>query len=213
MVDSDESRQAFERSRKRNAWALLGTHAVAFVLLLLGFILRLRSVTAEGVTVDPLALILVAAGTVVFIILLALLLVFRRRAGLKKAIAASGLAAQAVYAYWSRLNNPPFLARALKGTPARGFDVAVTADREGLHVRTVVRRKLVDLGLIPWAEVTNIEGARKEVGVGMQYKAGVLTIRTTTPISPYTNWLEFFPLGETSLTAAAKLTDAWALER
>jgi hypothetical protein len=200
-----------ERQRHRNAWTLLLVHALAFVVLLIGFIARVRYAEAEGVLLDPVLIVLAVVLTVVFVVALSVTLTFARRSRLRKAVAAargtSGAGEVTVFGYWSRPNTAPLLADpgAMRG---RGMEVAVTATTEGLRLRTLRERKLADFGLIPWSAVVAIDGARKLVGVGIAAKGGVITIRTDHPVAPYAQLIELFPAGESSAEAAARLRSA-----
>ncbi|MEY9950644.1 hypothetical protein [Leifsonia sp. EB34] len=197
-----------EKTRRRNAWALLVTHAVVFVLLLMGFALRVRYAQAEDVHIDWIAIILAAVATVVFIVLLALLLVFRRRAALRHALTTSGVRGPVVLAYWSRMSTPPFLTQEGLTPLGRGLDVAITADPDGIHVRARVRRRLVDFGLIPWSHLESIDSGDKSVGVGIQAKGGVVRIGLRERTPPYADRIELFPLGQAASVAVQALTAA-----
>jgi small-conductance mechanosensitive channel len=194
-----------EKDRRRNAWILLFTHAVAFVVLLIGFLLRLRYVEAEGVGLDWIAVVLAIAGTIIFIVALALLLVSRRRAALRRALVKNGVHGPMVLAYWSRVSNPPFLNDDVTGPRGRGLEVAVTTGTGGIHIQALARRSLVDFGLIPWSHLEAIEAGKKMVGVGVPAKGGALRIVLTQRTPPYTERLEFFPTGQAAAEAAQAL--------
>lgn len=183
---------------------MLVVHAVAFVVLLAGFIARVQYAEAEGVRLDPAVIVLAVILTVVVIVALSVALTFRRRSRLRRAIGTAGVDGVTVFGYWSRLNTVPFLADA-QAVPARGFDVAVTATARGISLRALKRRELVDFGLIPWSEIESIGGVRKTVGVGVVAKGGVVTIRTTHPVAPYAAVIELFPVGQPSAAAAEQL--------
>jgi hypothetical protein len=204
-ADEAATQGADEKARRRNARALLATHAVVFVLFLIGFILRVRYLQAEGVRIDWTAIVLAMVGTVVFIVLLALLLVFHRRTALRRALATRGIHGPVVLAYWSRMSTPPFFTQEGLTPRGRGLDVAVTAAPDGIHVRARVRRRLVDFGLIPWSHLESIDAGNKTVGVGIQAKGGVLRIGLREHTPPYADRLEFFPLGQTAVDAARVL--------
>lgn len=193
-----------ERRRRRSAWAVLAVHAAAFVVLLVGFIARVRYAEAEGVRLDPVMIILAVVITVVLILALSIALTFARRSRLRKAVAAAGIGGVTVFGYWSRINTVPFLADP-KAMPGRGTDVAVTATTGGLRLRALRRRRLSDFGLIPWSAVVSIEGARRTVGVDVAAKGGVITIRTEHPVAPYAQVIELFPAGQSSAEAAERL--------
>lgn len=208
MVTPGETRRKNNGARRRAAWILLALHGVVFITLLVAFLLRLRYVQAEGVQLDPLVIVLPTVGVIVLIIGWAVLHTQMQRRALIKAVQAAGVKGIIVYAYWSMLNNPAFLARRPRGIPGRGFDVVVIANSDGIHVQALVHRRLTDFGPISWQAVDGVEGARTEIGVGIRSKGGVLTIRTNTTVPPYTDWLEFFPIDETSATAANRVSDA-----
>jgi hypothetical protein len=196
---------AAEKGHRRNAWALLAAHAVVFVLVLMGFVLRVRYVQAGGVHIDWIAIVLAIVAAVVFIVLFALLLVFVRRTALRRALATSGIHGTIVLAYWSRMSTPPFLTQEGRTPRGRGFDVAVTADPDGIHVRARVRRQLVDFGLIPWSHIETIDSGNKTVGVGIQAKGGVLRICLGEHTPPYADRIELFPVGQAASVAVRVL--------
>ncbi|MFJ3392078.1 hypothetical protein [Leifsonia aquatica] len=192
--------------RRRSAWALLAVHAVAFVVLLFGFILRIDALRAEGTSIDPVVIVDAVILTVVFAVGLSVVLTLRRRSRPRRAITAAGAGDATVFCYWSRVNNPPFLARSGLRASGRGLDAAVTATADGVRVRLLERRRLVDFGPIPWSALGEVGESAKEVGVGVTARGGVLTIRTARPVSPYARLMEFFPLGETAAVGAARLS-------
>lgn len=82
---------------------------------------------------------------------LSVVLTLRRRSRLRRAITAAGAGDATVFCYWSRVNNPPFLARSGLRASGRGLDAAVTATADGVRVRLLERPRLVEFGLIPWS--------------------------------------------------------------
>ncbi|WP_348788935.1 hypothetical protein [Leifsonia sp. NPDC080035] len=167
----------------------------------------MRYAEAEGVHLDPVLIVLAVVLTVVVIVALSVALTFARRSRLRRALEAAGIDEPTVLGYWSRLNTVPFLADP-RGVPGRGVDVAVAATTQGIHLWALMRRRLTDFGLISWSAIVSIDGVRKTVGVGVETKGGVITIRTEQPVTPYAKTIELFPIGQTSAVAAERLRAA-----
>jgi len=197
-----------EKARRSAAWVLLAIHCVAFVALLVGLVLRVRYLEAEGVRLDWTVGVLAVAGTIVFIGLVSWAVVSRRRAGLRAAVARAGLHGSTVLGYWSRMNSPSLFVGEPPVSLGRGLEVAVTADSEGVRIRTLVHHELVDFGLIPWWAVETIDSAPKKVGVGFWAKSGVLRIGLSGPVPPYAEHIEVFPIQQAADDALKLLTKA-----
>ena len=208
MADPSESQREADGARHRTARVLLGVHAVAFILVLLGLILRWRYVAAEGIVLDPILVAFTVAGTVLFCTLPPLLMVRRRRARLGEAVEASFPGSSVVYAYWSRTESPGFLDALPRGLAARGFQVAVITDAQGLRVGALAGGRLIDFGPVPWDRIARIEGAPKEIGIGLPTKSGVLRIRMGETVAPYRSLIELFPSKGTAAGAATVLLGA-----